>query len=170
MQIGNRDLVIRPVRLDDAQAIHEIRIQPRVVWGTLSLPSTTLEGVRQRLQSPEPNTHSYVAELGGKVVGMIGIHGKTGRKSHCAGIGMMVHDAYQGKGVGTALMAAAIDLADRWLGILRLELDVYPDNESAVKLYKKMGFVEEGIQGKAVFRDGEFVDLIMMARFRPEAF
>lgn len=170
MQNSNPGVIIRPIRLDDIPAIHEIRIQPRVVWGTLSLPSITLEGVRQRLQSPEPNTHYLVAELDGKVVGMIGIHGKTGRKSHCAGIGMMVHDAYQGRGIGTALMAAAIDLADRWLGLMRLELDVYPDNEPARRLYRKMGFVEEGVQKKAVFRDGQYVDLVMMARFRPGTF
>ena len=45
---------------------------------------------------------------------------------------MMVRDDWQGKGIGTQLMQAAVDLADKWLNLSRLELGVYPDNEPAI--------------------------------------
>jgi putative acetyltransferase len=47
---------------------------------------------------------------------------------HVGSIGMAVRDDWQGKGVGTALMEAALDLADNWLNLTRIELRVYTDN------------------------------------------
>jgi putative acetyltransferase len=83
-------------------------------------------------------------------------------------IGMGVHDAWQGKGVGTALMKAAIDLADNWLNLHRLELEVYVDNEAAIQLYRRFGFTVEGTLVDWSFRDGEYVDAYAMGRIRTE--
>jgi putative acetyltransferase len=83
-------------------------------------------------------------------------------------LGMAVRDDWQGKGVGTALMQAAIDLADKWLNLSRLELEVYTDNEPAVRLYQKFGFEIEGTAIQYAFRDGQYVDLYLMARLRIE--
>lgn len=66
--------------------------------------------------------------------------------------------------MGSALMQAAVDLADRWLGLTRLELTVYTDNTPAVRLYEKFSFVNEGIHRQYAFRDGELVDAYAMAR------
>jgi putative acetyltransferase len=61
-------------------------------------------------------------------------------------------------------MQAAIELADRWLNIRRLELNVYTDNEAALKLYQKFGFQIEGTHRHYAFHDGAFVDSYSMAR------
>jgi len=79
---------------------------------------------------------------------------------------MAVHDTWHAKGVGTTLMKALIDLADNWLNLARLELNVYTDNEPALRLYKKLGFEIEGTQKKYAFRDGSYVDAYAMARVR----
>ncbi len=63
-------------------------------------------------------------------------------------------------------MEAVVDLADKWLNLVRLELDVYTDNEPALRLYKKFGFVIEGTLAHFAFRDGRYVDGYMMARLR----
>jgi putative acetyltransferase len=103
------------------------------------------------------------------VIGQLGLRTfpHSPRRRHVGQLGMAVRDDWQGKGVGTALMQAAIDLADRWLNLERLELDVYIDNEAAVRLYKKFGFVIEGTLMRYAFRDGRYVDVYTMARFRP---
>ena len=80
---------------------------------------------------------------------------------------MAVRDDRQGRGVGTALMTAAIELADRWLNLQRLELSVYTDNLAAMALYRKFGFSIEGTCRAYAFRDGEYVDAYMMARLHP---
>ena len=78
----------------------------------------------------------------------------------------MVRDDWQGKGVGTALIQAVIDLADRWLNLTRIELTVFTDNEPAIALYRKFGFEIEGVLRKYAFRDGEFVDAYAMAQVK----
>ncbi|MBX5476438.1 MAG: GNAT family N-acetyltransferase [Clostridia bacterium] len=161
------DVIIRPVRVEDAEAIHEMRTRPRCMWGTLQIPSLTVEQVRKQIAEMPDTMHSFVAEVDGRVVGQISLHLRRGRSAHCAEIGMMVHDDYQGRGIGTRLMEAIVDLADRWLGLQRIELEVYPDNEPAVRLYRRFGFVEEGRRRAAAWRDGAFTDTLIMGRLRP---
>ena len=90
------------------------------------------------------------------------------RRKHVGQLGMAVRDDFQGKGVGTALMQAAVDMADHWLDLLRLELGVFVDNEPAVRLYQRFGFVIEGTLTRYAFRAGEYADVYAMARFRQE--
>jgi putative acetyltransferase len=79
---------------------------------------------------------------------------------------MAVHDAFAGRGAGSALMAALLDVADRWLGLRRIELTVYADNSRAIALYERFGFEREGLHKAFALRDGVFVDALAMARLR----
>ena len=80
---------------------------------------------------------------------------------------MSVRDDWQNRGVGTALLAAAVDLADNWLNYTRLELTVYTDNAMAMALYRKFGFEIEGTLKSYAFRGGRFIDAYTMARITP---
>ena len=102
-----------------------------------------------------------------KVVGLIGLAlVKNPRRSHVGQIGMAVHDDYQNQGIGSQMVEAVINLADNWLNLKRLELEVYIDNENAIHLYEKYSFVIEGTLRKYAFRDGDYVDTYAMARVR----
>jgi putative acetyltransferase len=57
---------------------------------------------------------------------------------------MGVHDDFNGRGIGSALLAELIEAADEWLAIKRLELTVFTDNAPAIRLYEKFGFEMEG--------------------------
>ena len=70
---------------------------------------------------------------------------------------------WRGRGVGAALLTAALDLASRRDSI-RIELDVHADNRVAIALYEKFGFVREGVQSDGALIDGRFVDVVLMAR------
>lgn len=77
-------------------------------------------------------------------------------------IGMMVAARWRGRGVGSALVAAAIEWA-RAQGMHKLSLSVFPHNAAAIALYRKFGFVEEGRRIKHLRRaNGELWDLIDM--------
>ena len=161
------DILIREAEPDDAEALMKCFTAPKVVQGTLQLPYRSVESVRELLVKTGEGYYNLVAVVDGKVVGSIGLHAATRpRTNHKAEIGMMVHDDWQGKGIGTALMRAVIDLADKWLNLTRIELTVYTDNEAAVALYRKFGFEIEGTLRKYAFRDGEFVDAYTMARVK----
>src|SRR5262249_20448028 len=107
-----------------------------------------------------------VAVLDGQLVGVANVSPRNGRRSHAGGIGLCVHDDFHRRGIGAALLAALIDVADNWLNLRRLELVVYVDNEAAGRLYERFGFVTEGTRRKDAFRDGAFVDSYAMARLR----
>ena len=67
---------------------------------------------------------------------------------------------------GALLMDAMIDLAENWLNIQPIKLQVYADNESGISLCEKFGFEIEGTHRNHAFRDGLYVDSYTMARLR----
>jgi L-phenylalanine/L-methionine N-acetyltransferase len=87
-----------------------------------------------RHSEPEDGLYSLVACVEGEVVGSLSLETSPTRwrMRHVGSIGMAVRDDWQGKGVGTALMEAALDLADNWLNLRRIELRVYTDNAAAM--------------------------------------
>jgi RimJ/RimL family protein N-acetyltransferase len=77
-------------------------------------------------------------------------------------LGMMVAADWRGRGVGTALVKAAVDWS-RERGLHKVVLDVFPHNEPALALYRKCGFVEEGRRAKHIRRaSGELWDIVEM--------
>lgn len=160
-------ITIRRAEPEDFAAVRAIYAAPHAQAGTLQLPFPSLELWRQRLQTVDPNHHNLLACVGGEVVGQLGLHASPHpRRRHVADLGMGVRDDWQGRGVGSALMVAALDLADRWLQLRRIELQVYADNAAAIALYSRHGFVEEGRHREFAFRDGAWVDALSMARLR----
>jgi len=159
------DIRVRAAEPADMAQVAEVMNQPRAVWGTLQTPLTPAAMREHRFDATDPNNRMLVAELEERVVGCIGLHREPAhRRSHAAHIGMAVHDAYAGRGVGTALMAAVVDLAERWWNIRRLELNVYADNARAIALYERFGFEREGLHRAYAWRDGVYVDSLAMAR------
>ncbi|MDP3616697.1 MAG: GNAT family N-acetyltransferase, partial [Rhodoferax sp.] len=71
------------------------------------------------------------------------------------------------QGVGTALLRAAVELADNWLTLLRLEPTVWTDTDAAQRLYRAQGFVLEGTHRAYALRHGRYVDAHAMARLHP---
>ena len=165
------EIVIRRTQPDDAAAFAAVLAGPRAVWGTMQLPFPSTIQWRERLESNPDSLVSLAAcvgDPGGDVVGSIALMGiEAPRQRHVASLGMAVRDDWQGRGVGTKLMAAVLDLADNWLQVTRVELSVFPDNEPAVRLYTASGFEVEGTSRQAVFRDGEYIDILQMARLHP---
>jgi L-phenylalanine/L-methionine N-acetyltransferase len=118
------DITVRHSEPDDYREIHRIFSGPRAIAGTLQM----------RLSEPPEGLYSLVACVEGEVVGSLGLETSPTRwrMHHVGSIGMAVRDDWQGRGIGTALMEAALDLADNWLNLTRIELRVYVDNAAGM--------------------------------------
>lgn len=160
-------ILVRAVRLSDAEEITDLLNLPGYRAGTLRPPYQTVEQVRKHIENPSPGALNLVVIQDGKIVGNGGLNRFTGRRQHAAGVGMGVHDDFTGRGFGRILLGAMVDAADDWLDIKRLELTVYTDNDIAIGLYRKFGFEQEGLLKAYGFRSGAYVDAYAMARVRP---
>lgn len=160
---------IRPVRPEDAPDLNQICRGRTVMPNTYGLPTEREMASRRFVENLGPDDHVLVAETDGRVVGVAGLHLGKGRGRHAGTIGISIHDDYQGRGIGRALMAALLDLADNHLNLERVELDVRSDNTRAIALYKSLGFIEEGVRRGAFFAQGAYRDLLLMARTREGA-
>jgi len=118
-----------------------------------------------RLLRRHPDAAILIAETNERIVGRLSLTRDHHPSSqHVADIGLMVASGYRRRGVGRALLEAAVEWA-RASGVSKLELHVFPHNEAAIKLYESFGFEREGYRKRHYRRGQEFVDAILMAYF-----
>jgi len=160
-------LHIRAQSLDDLHGLAVLQSLPGVRFGTLRPPYPKLTDVETYLKAEAAaDGVSLVAVMDGKIVSAAGFSRLKGRRNHTAQCGIGVHDAYTGRGIGRAMMSELLDAADNWMNILKMELTVFIDNLAAIRLYEQLGFEKEGTIRAFAYRDGRYVDALMMARLR----
>jgi len=148
--------VIRPARAGDAVAIAAL---DAATWSFDVTPSP-------RSSVPSSIDGMLVAEDGGEIVGYVAVGRATRLESnrHVADIrGLAVAPDHQGRGLGRALVQAALDAA-RERGARKVTLRVLGPNTAARALYESCGFVVEGVRRDEFFLDGRYVDDVLMAR------
>jgi L-amino acid N-acyltransferase YncA len=154
------DFAVRPAQAGDAQAMAElfaavaherdgIATEPPVdIQERAALFARTVSG-------------SVVAVAGDQVVGLLHV---AASRHGFGEIGMAVDRDWRGRGVGSALLQAAIDWA-RGAGLHKLCLEVFPHNAAGIALYRRAGFAEEGRRVAQYRRaSGELWDAIVMGR------
>ena len=96
-------------------------------------------------KTESPREIEILAEVGGTAAGLAGIEslGDKYKICHRAELGISIDEAFWGLGIGTALLEACIECAEK-AGYEQLELSAVAANERAVRLYKKAGFIEYG--------------------------
>ena len=164
------DFIIRPVKMEDAVFINEIRRQDGVRENIMGITSERVTRTQSFINGLTENDHMLVAEVekdGVKtVVGVASLSvNKSNRVRHSGSIGLMVNKNYHRMGIGRALMKNLIDIADNWLMLIRIELGAFTDNEKAINLYKSLGFEIEGTKKYAIIRNGKYENEYLMARY-----
>lgn len=161
-------VVVRRAEPSDAEGIALTFRSRQAALGTLQNPYPSVVQWTERLARNSTLNYVLVALAGDEIVGHAGLHGNENpRRAHVWMLGMSVRDDWHNRRVGTRLMESLIDLADNWLGALRIELTVYVDNQHALKLYRNFGFEVEGTLRAYSLRDGQYTDTFSMARLHP---
>ena len=84
-----------------------------------------------------------------------------------ASIGIRIGETTErGKGLGRAALDLAVGYCWNWLNLSRLSLSVFDHNRAAIRLYEALGFASEGLLCRALFIDGAWIDLRLMALMR----
>ena len=109
----------------------------------------------------EDEENNFVAIKGNKIIGCTSFNGNTARKmKHYGTIGISVLKEYWGRGIATALLEKLISWSKE-KGIKKINLDVFENNERAIKLYEKFGFKLEGCIEDGIFDGENYINLLV---------
>ena len=125
-----------------------------------------LAGLQRRIKYIQSSAKDqlWIARHDGKIVGWLDAMGSSARKKqHSIYLVVGVLKQYWRRGIGSQLMNSVIEWAKKE-SITRLELTVVETNQSAIELYKKYGFEQEGIKKKSLLINGQYQNELMMAR------
>ena len=159
---------IRPARAQDAPSYlamwREVVAERRFV--RTEVVKGTVRDYRRQFRDSVTNDRAWFLTIAeGRVVGALFIERMAHPVNrHVATLGMAVHAPWRGKGLGTALMEAALRWA-RSSGVEKVSLEVYPTNEAAVALYRRFGFEEEGRLVRHSRKSYGYEDELIMSRF-----
>ena len=163
----NEDIIIREGRPEDAEALLAFlnivgAETDNMTFGSEGFPFS-LEDERAYLKRMHEDEHSVsmLAFCGDRIIGDASISGMSRRMSHRAELGISVLREFWSRGVGSLLLESVISYA-RSHGIEFISLEVRSDNERAIRLYERYGFVKSGTW-PAYFRIGDdYIDFDIM--------
>ena len=159
--------VLRPFTEADADTIWEIIQDPEVIRFTFE-PSTELtpEKLRSwygsRSAQPDRLDLAVTDRESGEVVGEVVLYEWDPAARSCT-FRTLIGPRGRGRGIGTEATRLIVGHGFEQLGLHRIQLEVYGDNHRALRVYEKAGFVVEGVRREAAWRNGEWVDDVVMA-------
>ncbi len=162
------DIKIRLIERKDITGFHaalsSVALEQKYLLTTTPPP---LENIRNFIEQNISRSHSQFVALDGQKVVAWADNLPSTRQSmtHVASLGMGVIKSYRNKGIGSILLQETVNHA--WgKGLMRLELEVFANNEPAIHLYQKYGYLHEGVKQNARYLNGQYIDVMMMAQCR----
>ena len=165
-----REFTIRQPMEDDAE---DIIVYSKILFASTDQVLTTLEEYVITAQqertwinnfNEDPNSVIFIAKMQHRMVGLLFFVGGSKKKNaHTGELGISVHPEFQGLSIGQQLMGSLIQWAQDNPAIEKIFLNVFATNQKAIRLYKYLGFKEEGRFIKAIKQsEGEYVDVLQM--------
>lgn len=166
MNLHGKNVVLRPMRREDAEEIVRWRNAPDVHAQMFAADPPTMEGHMQwfdSLQKRDDKVEFVIVEnSSGRPIGTIGLS-NIDRVNHRAEYGILIGEAdARGKGLAREASQLILKYAFEMLQLHRVFLYVFRENEPAIRLYRALGFDQEGVMRHHVLKDGVFRDVVVM--------
>ena len=166
---GQKFTIRRPTG-DDAQSIIDysklLFTSTDQVLTTLDEYTITVQQERTWISNfnDDPNSIILIAEMQHQITGLLFfVSGSKKKNAHTGELGVSVSPEFQGLGIGQQLMRSLIQWAEDNPAIEKIFLNVFVTNQKAIRLYKHLGFIEEGRFINAIKQpDGEYIDVLQM--------
>ena len=111
---------------------------------------------------------AIAGKKGGRCIGHVGLY-KIDPRVRKAEFAILLGDRrWWGKGVGRSATVAMLDWGFDQLNLHRISLSVLATNQRAIRLYRDLGFREEGLLRDEQFRDGKYVNVLLMSLLEKE--
>ena len=143
-------VVIKPASTEDESFVMEMMALTMQTWPHFAWYSKEyLIGLVQIEMSLTKNrqTHTLIALLEGTRAGAVWLQQEGESADHGFTVGIAVEPHFQGQGIGTRLLEEALNFC-RNDGCRTLNLKVNPNNEGALRLYRRLGFLEVSLEMK----------------------
>lgn len=173
--IYGKRIRLRAVEREDVAKFHAWVNDPEVTRGLLlNLPLSMWDeedwfaGLSRRDPAERPLAIDIRKGRAWKLVGNCGVHGVSWMNRSCE-LGILIGEKDEwNKGYGAEAMTLLLKHGFETLNMNRVYLQVYDDNIRAVRSYEKAGFVLEGRQRQAVYKNGKYEDVLFMSVLRSE--
>lgn len=170
-------VILRPVKRSDISHFLRWFNDPELIkYLNMYLPMTEMaeeKWIEDLANSGTAGTDvHFVVEMidgdGSTAIGTIGLH-RISIKDHSALFGIAIGEkGYWSKGYGTEATRLILDYGFRQLNLHRIRSAAFAFNERSLKLHKRVGFQEEGRQREAIFKSGEYHDIVEFGLLRDE--
>lgn len=165
-------VILRPVNADDIPRMHAFQQEVELAGLDCSFPTPApLERIQANYQDwikEDPHKVFFAIEADGKYIGDCGLMG-LGDPHGTAELGIFIGDReYWGRGYGRDAVRLLLRYGFHYRGLRRIGLGTHANNLRAIRCYLACGFIEEGRSRKAVWVEGEYVDVVSMGILREE--
>jgi RimJ/RimL family protein N-acetyltransferase len=164
-----REVILRTPRWEDLDALMElinslVDEKAEIARTDKVTREDEVEWLPKVLASLEKDELFFlVAEVDRKVVASSDIHILSGNEKHVGVLGIVLKSGFRDLGIGTEMMKTLVEQAMA-LGLKVLTLQAFATNKRAVHVYEKVGFVQTGRVPKKHFKDGQYVDEVIMTK------
>jgi diamine N-acetyltransferase len=174
MIYGERIRLRAPERADIPTFMRWVN-DPAVIAGLLLVYPMSLaeeeawfEGMVKRPAAEHPLVIEVQQEGGWLPIGNIGFHDVDWRCRQ-AEVGILIGEkAYWNQGYGSEAMRLMLQHGFNTLNFNRIFLQVFDTNPRAIRSYEKVGFVHEGRLRQGMYKDGQYIDVLIMSVLRNE--
>jgi RimJ/RimL family protein N-acetyltransferase len=160
-------LVLRPLTLADAPALHAAHADPDVhkFWSSPAHASVaeTERFIEETLAIPKARVWA-ITEAGGEALGRIALFEV---REGVGEFGLLLRREAQGRGFASKALALVEDYCFTTLGMHRLQADADPDNSASISLFLRAGFQREGVQRAAWKTHLGLRDSVLLGKVKP---